>query len=937
MEQTGVLLESADLCPDIIVRHPGGVPVAVETEFAPAHTVENDACERLGKTLKEDGRTIEQAIAVRIPKYLSTVNQSELLSQIADANLAFCIWSSGPDAPHRWPTADWIEGDVDDLANCIEQAALSEDRIAQGMQVLEDGIGQAATILRDTCAPETLKTIAEELHQGDGQQTSRMAMAIVANALMFHMTIAGAHAIATLNQIRGDSGNLSKDKVLNAWQHILTKINYWPIFRIASDILLPIRNGTARQILERLARVASELDALGATSQHDLCGRMFQRLIADRKLLATFYTLPSSAALLAELAVFRLDTDWSDEEAITSLRVADFACGTGALLNATYTAIMNRYRRTGGDDQALHSRMMERALVGADIMPAAVHLTATVLSSTHPSLLFEDTSIITLAYGEQPREDGQPVIALGSLDLIGEEKTLPLFETRQKRIRGIKGGHDKRLELPHGSFDLVIMNPPFTRPTGQEADKIGIPVPAFAGFATGQEEQKAMSKRLKKIRKPGMAGHGNAGLASNFMDIAHAKVKLGGVLALVLPASFLQGEAWKAARILFNTHYRDIMVVSIAAAGATDRAFSADTGMAEVLIIAIRKVPDDVVASTAFINLHRRPKTILEAMTLARTIQRTPTDLFSTPVRIGVSEEVGCCIQGNLSDAGCAGIREAGIAQTAAGLLKGELWLPRRDVPIPLPVTSLGNLGDRGLYHMDIAGTETVGSGLPRGPFDIELPGEGVATWPVLWGHDAVRETRLVVEPDRRGRIRRECEQRATQTWNATASHLHFNRDFQLKSQPLAACMTLEPTIGGRAWPNFLCTKAPWEIPMVLWANSTLGLLAFWWAGTRQQLGRVSLSISKLPALVTLDVRQLSTRQIDQSGIIFRQFKDRKLLPANEAWRDETRHDLDQAMLIELLGLSKDILESLALLRRQWCAEPSVHGGKKLGQSLGEF
>ena len=39
---------------------------------------------------------------------------------------------------------------------------------------------------------------------------------------------------------------------------------------------------------------------------HDLTGRIFQTLIADRKYLATFYTLPASAALLARLAVAKM-------------------------------------------------------------------------------------------------------------------------------------------------------------------------------------------------------------------------------------------------------------------------------------------------------------------------------------------------------------------------------------------------------------------------------------------------------------------------------------------------------------------------------------------------------------------------------------------------------------------------------------------------------
>ena len=57
---------------------------------------------------------------------------------------------------------------------------------------------------------------------------------------------------------------------------------------------------------------------------------------------APFYTLPSSATLLAQLAVARLDIDWSDREAVGALRIGDFACGTGALLNAAYEAVLSR-------------------------------------------------------------------------------------------------------------------------------------------------------------------------------------------------------------------------------------------------------------------------------------------------------------------------------------------------------------------------------------------------------------------------------------------------------------------------------------------------------------------------------------------------------------------------------------------------------------------
>ena len=748
VEQTGVFTRGAGLQPDMIVRHPGGLPVAVETEYTPAHTVEEDARQRLGETLRETGDTIEQALAVRIPRALASTNQNDLEAEIERAKFEFCVLSGNPANPDRWPETGWLDGTVDDLAGCIELAAFSENRLARGMQILEGGIGQAAGKLRDACAdaPNTLEAISQQLHQKDGLQTSRMAMAILANALTFHSSIAGAHGIETLDQLRGVNGRLSKRRVLQAWRHILTNINYWPIFKIASDILLPIPNGTAQAILDRLSDVAADLVSLGATSQHDLCGRMFQRLITDRKFLATFYTLPSSAALLAEIAVARLDVDWSNRDAISALRIGDFACGTGALLNAAYEAVLSRYRRKGGDDRDIHPQMMEHALVGSDIMPAATHLTASVLSSTHPSVTFGNTSIATLPYGEQPEGSGRP-IAIGALDLIEDEKTLPLFGTGQKRVKGV-GDSDSdsdsgHVQLLHGGFDLVIMNPPFTRPTNHEATDV--PVPSFAGFTTSDDEMKHMSRRLKKIRKPDMVGHGNAGLASNFIDLAHTKVKSpGGVLALVIPASFLQGESWAAARLLLDEHYKDVIIVSIATVGSTDRAFSADTGIADVLVIATRRSDADRTREPAlFVNLLHRPHSILEAVTTARAVLQIPVNLAVGSIAIGSGESAGCSIRSMLADTGSSGLREAGVAQAATGLARGELRLPRQSNSLPLPVAQLGALGNRGLLHRDINGAEITRSGLPRGPFDIVgLKPEDVPTWPVLWAHHAKRETR---------------------------------------------------------------------------------------------------------------------------------------------------------------------------------------------------
>lgn len=55
---------------------------------------------------------------------------------------------------------------------------------------------------------------------------------------------------------------------------------------------------------------------------------------------------------------------------------------------------------------------------------------------------------------------------------------------------------------------------------------------------------------------------------------------------------------------------------------------------------------------------------------------------------------------------------------------------------------------------------------------------------------------------------------------------------------------------------------------------------------------------------------------------------EKKLDPANEAYQDEVRQQLDAEVLCGILGLPDTILKPLTHFRRQWCSEPSVHGGK---------
>ena len=919
VEQTHVLQGSAGKQPDLILSPPGTSPVAIETEFMPAVTVEEDAVSRLGESLASDARTIENVIALRIPIELRTVEQGGIEDAIRQATFTYCVLSETKvGGKERWPETGWLQGGIDDVANCLESVSLSESLISRTTDVLEEGVTQAANLLK--VADESVQQkIAEHLHQSSGEQTNRMAVAIIANAAVFHTRIEGRQGIPLISELEGPTG-FTNLEVIGCWEWIIENVNYWPIFKIASDLLRNMPTIQANRVLNLLYRTASKLANMGATSLNDLSGRMFQKLIADRKFLATFYTLPVSATLLAELAASRLQTDWRNEDMVKELRVADLACGTGTLIGALYHAILARHRRTGCDDAEIHSAMIEESLYAFDIMPAATHLAASTLSNAHPKIAFGTTKIVTMPYGYD--ENKEPHI--GSLELIANEHTMPLFSLGRQQITGRadKDG-DGAIGVPHESLDIVIMNPPFTNPTNHETAEV--PIPSFAGFNTSEDEQQAMSARLNQMRKslPQPVGHGNAGLASNFIDLAHVKLKPGGVLALVLPATFAQGKSWSNARNLIAARYQDITIATIANDGATNRAFSADTGMAEVLVIATKKIDANRNPTFQFVNLRRRPAHHVEAVELAKFVAELDRRQGAGRIAIGSEDSNGSYISNERFSHSCAGVVEAALAEFMLLLLSGAFVAPRTKMQVNLPMIALDKLGSRGLIHRDLTGAP------PRGAFDKALlRSDQVPTYPALWSHAADRERSFVVHEDCELVVREGRQGQAANAWKRFASRLHLTLDFQLNSQSLAACLTPEKTLGGTAWPNFILDDERHEITVMLWLNSTLGLMSYWWEGTRQQLGRTRVTISALPSVPSIDPREFDEPTMRKAEDLFERFRDMEFLPANESYHDPNRKALDKALLVELLGVPKDIADDFDVIRRQWCAEPSVHGGK---------
>ena len=941
-ENTQLIEGRAGLQLDNLITAADRAPVVVEAEYEAAGTAEGDAAARLGLRVVGEVHPIEAAIALRYPDAVRFADH--LRDALNAARLSYAVlYQDGS----RFPEAGWLEGSVADLADLIRLVSVPQDAVDRAANAMEQGIERAAVVLNRMAEqrPNITPAIARLLGLSDVPQTRRMAGAIIANAMLFHQRIAGRHdTVKPLRLVCGPNVANPQDETLAAWEAVLG-INYWAIFAIAKDILEQLPARDAALMLSELYGTAQEIEAADVVHAHDLTGQIFQRLISDRKYLATFYTLPASAALLARLAVSKLDgVNWADPDAIGNLRIADLACGTGALLSAVYEQIATRHETAGGDPAGLHTAMMEDVLYGCDVMPSAIHITGSTLSGIQPNVQFGQSRLYTLPYGRQ--QDG--TVAIGSLELLQRSDTQTLFNTNDPALRTGSVGEETaaqiNVDVPDADFDLVIMNPPFTRNTNKSTPYADTFAGAFAAFGSTTADQQAMADRMRVLRKD-TCYHGHAGMSSAFAALADRKLKPGGVLALVLPLSMAVGFSWQAFRQLLVSNYTDIEVLSIAANGK-EMSFSSDTGMADCLIIA-RKLPhpresgNTGQAAIRFVSLRHRPDDFIAASAISRAILDTnePRNIQDGPYG-GTHLTVGDELTGEILEAPSSGddtnwggvrILDYSLSQTAHALAQSDLWLPGSFAPARLNVAPLIQMSKMGFHHLDITGLPS--SGIPQGPFD-KIPPSATATYPSLWNHNAKKETRIICQPDSQMQVRQGMENKAAEVW-ATASRAHLNLDFRFNSQPLAAAFTEQESIGGRAWPNVCFDDKRFDCIFAIWSNSTLGLLVHWWHSNRQVAGRGITTIRAAESLPVLDFRTLTEAQLATARTIFDEFRDRELRPAYLADADANRALLDRRVICDLLGFDEDTYRAVRRLAAKWCAEPSVHGGKRRPRGAG--
>lgn len=906
--------------PDIVARMPDGAPIVLETEIAPAPTVEADALSRLGMEI--DGRRVQNAFAVTAPGRIRTAPQQSLYEQLAVARLTWREWRSDGTA------GPGLEGTFAELGDAVGLATPPDGGLEEAVDLLEQGVHEAGLILSRT--PGTVARIAKNVFKvKSGDETAAMAALIIVNAMVFQDRLASV--VGEYRPVYGAfrRGAFSNVLLLRNWDQILEE-DYYPIFRMARDIVAEMSADEASEVLEECASTAMYLLRSEAAGRHDLAGRVFNKLVSERKLLAAFYTRIPSSVLLTGLALAPgrwPGTNWGDIGEVSKFRVVDPACGTGTLPMAAYRQILQNHT-TGSNGNAvsdeIHRALVEQIIIGADVVQAAIHLTAATLAAMSPTVRFNGMQLHTLRLGI----DADNKVNLGSLEWLASPEVQSFFSATEEQI-GATTGSGALVQRPRA--DLVISNPPYTRRGANGGHEESL-ARIFSLLEGDSKSQSAVKKKTAALLS-GTPANQTAGHGSSFLVLADRMVNPGGRIAFVISGSALFGEAWVETRLMLSEKYEVEFIVC--SHDPELRAMSHDTKMGEALIVARRLNGDESPSGRGkFVNLWRGIHRETDALAVVQAVNNIASaplhrsdgpSVGGSPLIIG-GEQWGEIMDGPLGSAPwtSARWRNGAICQLAAALDRGELWSDdSTQIVGRFPLVKIKDFCAVGPDSQQIHGS--------NGPFNSYMGWNEEAQFHALRNHQESEHKSMFAEPN--AWLSPKPERNYSRAWGQ-AGRLHLAGSIRYNTQRVIARFTNLTTLGVRSWYTLqldteAANRSSREIALVLWLNSTFGMLLHANRSNETQEGRGQGNKGMLQSMPVLDVRQLADWQLAAAQGIWRDFQDRTFQSFHQCAVDPARIELDERVARELLGLGEDAVASIARLRRLLASDPSIHGGKK--------
>lgn len=960
------------------------LPVAVEVEYdRPGSRPDRDAAARLGLELAQDSRVIESAVSVLAPPLAEQWKDHEdaVSRLVGGAQLQYAVLSRSDDAaePVRWPRSGWLTGTAQSLAELAVMVSVPPGQLELVAADAADKMRGISEDLDASLSDDAKFRLAVAMGRPSGSDSLNVVGVVWLNAFLFQDRVAQLHDDVPQRSEAAPDHNPIPQLVAQAWQAIRA-IDYRSVFDPAADALRIVERdvGTAlaARMLGRAALIAGRVES-GVLGLFDIGGELFQRLISDRSEAASYYTRPEVAEFLAHVTVnerVRLPQSarslalGESDRLGEVFRIADFACGTGTLLRAAYRRVRALARAAGARPDglaALHTHLMEEGFCGVDISPIAAHLTASGLSNIEPGADYRHTNIgVAQACG--------PRGATGSVEYLATEELADLFGYEASATgsapRAGAEADAQGLYAPDERFDIVMMNPPYSRTRGGQA------LFDIAG-ATDAERKRAQKRAAALVRDT--PANLKAGLAAVFCELARRKLSPGGRVGLVLPITAAASPAWSSVRAMFETHFDDLLLVAFP--GATrggDKTLSADTAMGEMIITATKRSEPCVDLSATDIMTVALDEPFSSIAVAAETGRSVDAALRGREEQREGNVTVGSAVVGRWTvlpaagggpwaAVGASSFRAVAVAERLTR--RGEFAPLDADEPAcEVAMTTIGGLFELGPTHHRIghvAGNESIGA-FELWPITDALVRADVS----LWASDADAQTMLTVDPTHYGfdvgprlgaareRAREQLERKLSRTnggkpsdaaiaeaqaeaeaterarcqealaeMRRCRSTLFYQRGIFWPSQVALAGVTEKPVMGGRAWCALLHDDPVVRFGFAIWANSTLGMVVHWSRAQRQQHGRSSAQLEGIRHMPCPDFNESSTyaaaRQLlDTEPALLRT----TLMPARDAYRDPARAAVDDAAA-RLIGIPD--ANSLRDLARNWCSEPSVHDG----------
>jgi len=377
-----------------------------------------------------------------------------------------------------------------------------------------------------------------------------------------------------------DSDAISKPEELKQYFDKVLEINYRMVYSYDVASLIPPK------FTDEVKTIINVISALGAYKVGgDLLGTIFHDLIPFdvRKKVAAFYTNVLAAELLAFLSI-------DDYHA----KVADFACGSGGLLVSSYRR--KRFLLGRPLKQDTHKRFVED-LLGVDVMPFAANIAACHIALQAPQYFTDKVNLAV--WDSTDLKPGRSIPSVTDLKMVftGQTSIGSYTEQKKRREKGVVSLSGKVSEdIYLSKYDVVIMNPPFTRQ--ERMPKI--------------YKEEILPTRFKDYKE---YLQGRLGYHGYFMLLADEFLDDGGRMALVLPATVLRIQSFEGIRRLIAENYHVEHIIT-----TTHRsAFSESVAFREMLFIA-RKGKASRGAKTVMTVLKKLPETITEAREIVREI-----------------------------------------------------------------------------------------------------------------------------------------------------------------------------------------------------------------------------------------------------------------------------------------------------------------------------